>query len=47
MFTLSLALKLSELFTLSLLALSLSKGGPYRDRTGYLIHAMDALYQVS
>ena len=22
-------------------------GGPYRDRTGYLFHAMEALYQVS
>jgi hypothetical protein len=22
-------------------------GGPYRDRTGHLIHAMDALYQMS
>ena len=22
-------------------------GGPYRDRTGYLFHAMEALYQLS
>ena len=25
----------------------ITNGGPYRDRTGHLFHAMEALYQMS